>query len=458
MPDSDQEKLYLGVDVGGTKILGVVAQTDGKILGSSRCSTPHHGDADEAFGAVCDVITGALGDAGVPADRVAAIGLAVAAVVDPERGLIVTTPNLDLGGLEIAGPLEDRFGVPVTLGNDVNAGTLGEKWLGAGRYVRNVLGMFIGTGIGGGVVVDGRLVRGTRELAGEIGHIVMQIDGPECGCGARGCLEALASRLAIERDIRAAIADGRQSAITDEDGWPESRIRSKMLKRALKAGDPLVTEIIERACRVIGLACLSLRHVLDSDLIILGGGVMEACHKYMLPQIREVVNGDPLRGARTSGAIVRSELGDDAVVLGAVALAQEHVGADPVEQADRTEPTYPLINYSTFGEVSLDGDVYKHDVYIRGDGKVKRRKLGGVRARHGSSHKIGPQELDKVCRGNPKLVIVGMGHSGLATLTPEGEAYLRRRGIDFRALPNAKAVKLYNGTTTRKAAVIHVTC
>jgi glucokinase len=458
MPEDSTRRLYVGVDVGGTKILAVAARPDGEILGRTRCPTPPAGSADEALGAIIDVIAGALADAGARPEQLAGIGLAVAAVVDPERGLIVTTPNLDLAGLEVVGPIEDRFGVPVALGNDVNAGTLGEKWLGAGRYVQNVLGMFIGTGIGGGVVVEGHLVRGSRELAGEIGHMVMQLGGPECGCGSRGCLEALASRTAIERDIRVAIGAGRQSSISDEPGWPDVRIRSKMIKRALKAGDPLITEVIHCASQVIGLACLNLRHAFDSDLIILGGGVIEACHKYMMPLIREVVNADPLRGARTSGAVVRSELGDNAVVLGAVALVQAEVGGDPIERADLAAPVYPLINYSTFGEISLDGAVYKGDVYIRGDGKVKRRKLRSIRAKYGSAHQIGPEELDKICRGNPNLVIIGMGHSGLATLTPEGEAYLRRRGIDFRALPNAKAIKFYNRTNGRKAAVVHVTC
>ena len=342
----------VGVDVGGTKTLAAVTHPDGQIIARHRVPTPRT-DREEAFGAITEVIDGAVADADLAPEDVTAIGLAVAAVVDPEQGKVVSTPNMKLEGMEIVTPLEDRYGVPVALGNDVNCGTLGEQWLGAGRHLKNIVGMFVGTGIGGGVVVDGKLVRGSRELAGEVGHMIMEPGGPECGCGKRGCFEALASRTAIERDIRAAIDKGRKTVIAEMLDESGGLIRSKMLKSALKDGDPVVTKVMTRAAETIGRACLDIRHLLDPEVMILGGGVMEACGRFMLPVIREVVDTDSYLGARPAGAIVLSELGDDAVVLGAVLLAQQSAGATPLEDASSIVPNYARIAYSTFGEVAI---------------------------------------------------------------------------------------------------------
>jgi glucokinase len=453
-----KQNLYVGVDVGGTKTMAALVAESGEIIACERTDTPRGGTAAQAVDAVCGAIAAVLEAGSVQASAIRAVGLAVAGVVDPAAGRVVVTPNMNLSGVRIVEPLEQRFGVPVVLGNDVNMGTLGEKWLGAAQNASSAVGIFVGTGIGGGVVMDGKIVHGCRESAGEVGHIVMQMNGPKCGCGNRGCLEALASRTAIERDIRDAIAAGRKTIITDMLDESDGVIKSKMLKKALKAGDPLVTEVMRRASEVLGCACLTVRHLLDPDVIVLGGGVIEACGKFMMPIVRDVVDRDALPGARPGSYVTESELGDDAVVLGAVALAQQSVGADPLEDALKRLPKYPTIDYAGFGEVSVGGEVYKSDIYIRGDGKIKERDKKLAREKYGSAHKIGPEELAKVCIGHPALVVIGMGQTGMAALTPEGENFLRQRGIECQALPNQKALKVFNRAGSRKAAIIHVTC
>jgi len=458
MSNDDTRSYYVGVDVGATKTLAAAVKPSGKVRGRARRATPRTDDPQDTLGVIFGAIDKAVDKAGVTLDQVSAIGLAVAAVVDPDAGKVVATPNMNLAGLDVVAPLEDRYSKPVALGNDVNMGTLGEQWLGAGRYLNHVLGMFIGTGIGGGMIIDGKLVRGRRELAGEVGHMVMVPDGPLCGCGNRGCLEALASRTAIERDIRQAIADGRESVIAEQLGDSDARIRSKMLWRALKGGDAVVTEVMTRAAEYIGRACVNIQHLLDPEVIILGGGVIQACGKFMVPAIRKVVDGDAYLSSSASGTIVPSELGDDAVVLGAVALARQAAGDAPLREASDTCPDYPHIEYATFGEIAVGDKVYSQDIYIRGDGKVKKRKAKIAKAAYGSLHKIGPAELDRICRGNPKVVVVGMGQNGMAVLAPEAEEMLRQRGIVVHSLPNAKAVRQYNRLTGRKAAVFHVTC
>lgn len=453
-----KEKLYLGVDVGGTKIMAAVIKASGAIEAREREPTPRKGTPQDALRAIMGVMSRALRGAGVSAKDLSAIGLAVPGVVDPDAGRVVVTPNMNLTGLEIQKPVERRYGVPVAVGNDVNVGTLGEKWLGAARYVQSAVGIFVGTGIGGGVIVDGKLLRGAREGAGEIGHIVMLPGGPLCGCGNRGCLEAMASRSAIERDIRAAIAAGRKTLVTGLIGKSRGPIRSKVLKDALEANDPVVTRVMRRASEILGYACLTVRHLVDPDLIVLGGGVIEACGKFVTPIVQKIVAGDALPGARPGGMVVESELGDDAVVLGAAALAQQHIGETPLEDAARLTPQYPKAAYSCAEKISIGGKVYTTDILVRGDGKVKKRGRKLSKEDLQESHDIGFEELERACKGSPMLLFIGTGHDGNAALTPQGEEFLRQRRIAFSALPTAKAVEAFNRAKGRKAAVFHVSC
>jgi len=324
-----QEKLYLGVDVGGTKILAALVRPCGTIVARERCDTPSKAAPRESLKAILAAMKGALAAGGADQGDLAAIGLAIPGVVDPDRGRVVVTPNMNLTGMAIRAAIRRSYGVPVAVGNDVNLGTLGEKWLGAARGAASVVGIFVGTGIGGGVIVDGRLVRGAREAAGEIGHIVMLPGGPRCGCGNRGCLEALASRSAIERELRKAIAAGRRTVLRKLVPKGTGTIRSKALRRALNAKDRLVCDVMRRAAEFLGYACLTVRHVVDPDVIVLGGGVMEACGDFILPIVQRIVASDALPGARRGGEIVQSKLGDDAVALGAVAIARQLIGQSP---------------------------------------------------------------------------------------------------------------------------------
>ncbi|NQT51508.1 ROK family protein [bacterium] len=454
MSKSRTKELYVGVDVGGTKILAALADASGTLLARDRRATPRDITPEETLEAVFDTVAGALDAGGVAASRLTGIGLSIPGVVDAEAGHVVVTPNMNLTGLEVVPPAQKRFGVPIALGNDVNVGTLGEKWLGAARHASSAVGIFVGTGIGGGVIVDGKLVCGSREGAGEVGHIVMEMGGPLCGCGNRGCLEALASRTAIERDLRAALADGRESIVAELLEDSGDLMKSKVLKRALKAKDPLVTEVMQRAAEILGYACLTVRHLLDPDVIVLGGGVMEACGSFILPIVRQIVAADALAGARPGGYIAEAELGDDAVVLGAVALALQASGHDPLAQ-EVPPPDYPAITGMALGQVTVGDTTFETDILIRGDGSVKKRKK---KATDKKPHTIDADELERLCKGGPRLVVIGTGHSGEATLTPEAALSLQERRIECQMLPTPEAADAFNQATGRKAALLHVTC
>jgi glucokinase len=349
--------------------------------------------------------------------------------------------------------------MPISLGNDVNLGTLGEYWLGSAALADSAVGIFVGTGIGGGIIIDGKLVAGHRGAAAEIGHMLVRKDGPPCGCGSRGCLEALASRTAIERDLREALARGRASILTDLTAGDLSVIRSSVLRRALSEDDQLVKEVVTAAAQTLGDACLQIRHLLDPEVIVLGGGLVEACKFYILPIVQDAIASDPLPGICPGGKAVVSALGDDAVVLGAVALAQQQQGRDPLGRARRKSlGRYPIVSDIRPNRITIGDRTFEEDVYIRADGKVSLRSKARRNGTPMSVHHVDADELRSVCKGRPSILIIGTGHCRTVTLSDDGEQFLRRRGVTYEILPSADAVAAYNTIKGRKAALLHVSC
>jgi glucokinase len=453
----ESDRLYIGMDIGGTNILAALVDESGLIMRSEKTLTPRDNNPDAVVSAIEKSIQDVMDKAGIESDDLAAVGIAVPGVVDPKKGYVAITPNLCLGGVSLGPRLQERFKLPVTLGNDGNFGALGETWLGSARNSKSTLYMCLGTGIGSGLVLRGKLWRGRRELSGEIGHMIMQIGGPKCGCGNSGCLEALASRTAIERDIRAAIAAGRNSAIFDLAGGDSGIIRSSMLRKALDASDELVSNVVRRASEVLGYACLNVLHLIDPDLIVLGGGMIEACADYILPVVQSITAEDPLIGARKGGQILLSALGDDAVVLGAVAAARRKAGRSPFKKRYRLKPGYPQIAENS-GQIEVGDKQYKDDIYITVNAKAKKIEAAADKQAAGFPHKLGPRELALVCKGGPEILFIGAGACGQLEMSDEAKRFLDLRRIKFKILSNSQAVASYNKSKRRRAALLHVTC
>ncbi len=471
---SGKDQAFAGVDVGGTKVFAVVVTGEGEVIG--RAKEPTRQDGTPLAEQIAVVVEGAVADAGLKLAEVAGIGVGVPGVVDSRTGRFVKAPNLEIDDHDLILRLREKYDIPVHIGNDVNLGTLAEVWLGAGRGAQTVVGIFVGTGIGGGVVVDGKLLAGPEDLAGEIGHLVLMVDGPVCGCGNLGCFEALASRTAIERDLRQALAEGRESRIMEfaRDG----QIKSGALQNALEAGDELVTEVLRRAGHYLGQGVLTIRHLLDPELIILGGGVVEACGDFLMPLIEAEVRGDNMKGSRDELRLVRSALRDDAVALGAAALARAQVtgtgpaqiaGAPaeaqaetpaeaPAQAAEEETVEYPVLGKVSFGAVVVDGKEASYDIYIRADGKVAKRKKKAARSKYGTSHVVDREELERVCKGNPRVVIIGNGHHGMLRLSEDAREYLEWLGVEWQVLKTPEAVAAYNQAPGPKALLLHVTC
>ncbi|MCG9132703.1 ROK family glucokinase [Candidatus Poribacteria bacterium] len=314
----------VGVDMGGTKILSAVIDAEGNILGTAKVPTK----ADEApsivIDRIADAIQKAIGKSGVNEASIKAIGIGAPGPLDPATGVVIFAPNLGWRDIRLKDELETRVGIPTFVDNDVNVGTLGEHVFGAGQGVQNVVGIFVGTGIGGGIILQGELFHGASKTAGEIGHIIVKADGPKCGCGTRGCLEALASRTAMAKQFQKAIKKEKQKSIVTELTNGDLRtIRSGVLAKAIRANDKLTLKIFKKVTKYLGVGIGSIVNFLNPEMIILGGGVVEALDDTFLDNIRAAAKKYALPNTLDGVQIVRAELGDNSGILGAAALARQ---------------------------------------------------------------------------------------------------------------------------------------
>jgi glucokinase len=346
-PAAASRPLLVGVDVGGTKIAVLITSPDGAILGrATRASSA--GDQDGAAEAIATTVEQALADAGASVDDVAVIGVGVPGRVDPFTGKVTIAVNLGWTDLALRDALEARLGRPCVIENDARAAAVG-------LHRRRVLGaaddiayLAVGTGIAAGVILDGRLHRGARGLAGEIGHAIADSAGPVCTCGQRGCLEALVSGPSIARRAAIALAvnaakpgSDRRSSLAAID---PDQLTAIDVYDAASAGDPLASGLVEDVGRQLAWAIHLLVMAYDVDRVVLGGGVSHAGETFMAPIQREL---DRLRAASPiagellpRGVVEPLPVGADAGVLGAVAIAQQALQGDGwASRADRSDGT-----------------------------------------------------------------------------------------------------------------------
>lgn len=315
----------LAIDLGGTKIFAALFDEFGNIVGRAKAKTRAQRGSEAVFKRIVKTAKEAIQAAAVSPDQIAAIGIGAPGPLDPDSGYIIEAANLQMRQFPLGPRLQERFQCPVILDNDVNAGTYGEFRMGAARGASDVLGVFVGTGIGGGIIIDGKLHRGFSKNAGEVGHMVIKAGGPRCNCGRRGCLEALASRTAISRDIRKAIKRGKKTLLTRMLGKKIEDVPSKALRKAYLAGDELVIRHLRRAAKYIGIGIGGLINVLGPQVVVLGGGVVEALGDEFVGMIEKVARRYAFESAASGVKITRASLGDDAGLVGAALLARERM-------------------------------------------------------------------------------------------------------------------------------------
>lgn len=317
----------VGIDLGGTKTIVAIVNASGKILQTTRLATP----ASEGSQAVIEKISKAacqlIEGAGLPP---VGLGVGVAGQIAPSGKLVQYAPNLDWHDVPLQTALQEQTGLPAVLLNDVRAATWAEWLFGAGYGCDDLVCLFIGTGIGGGVVSGGRLLVGNSNSAGELGHIPVALNGPLCNCGNRGCLEALAGGWAIARRAREAVAADPQAGIALKKlaQGREEAITAALVARAAHGGDPLAGQIIAETAEALIAGATGLINAFNPGRLILGGGVIEGLPE-LVDRIDQEARSRALQAACTKLEVLPAALHNNAGVIGAAALAMRRFGNHP---------------------------------------------------------------------------------------------------------------------------------
>jgi glucokinase len=311
--------IYASVDLGGTNIAGIFAGGDGRVVCERKVPTQSHEGPEAVLNRVAQLVNGLAGESG---DRPVALGMGVPGLADLQRGVTKFLPNLPTQWRDV--PVRDvlspQVGCPVYLLNDVRMATLGELVFGHGRTARTMVFFALGTGIGGGVAVDGKLRLGPLGAAGELGHQTILPDGPRCGCGSHGCLEALASGPALAAEGVRLMLSGQAPKLHELVRGEASAVTPKEMAAAAEAGDLAIQEAIVRAAGYLGIAVANVVTILHPDLVVLGGGVA-AIGPLLFDTVRRTVR-ERVRMFPTDDVEIKpSLLGEQAGALGGIALA-----------------------------------------------------------------------------------------------------------------------------------------
>ena len=313
------ESYNICLDVGGTKVLGAIFNEKDEIIFRLKKRSKGDGDtSSDVEKVIISVVEEMITQSGINRNKLKAIASCAPGVIDQERGVVLFAPNLPWRDYDMASSMRKKFGVPFFVGNDVNLGVYGEYHYGAARGYRNIVGFFVGTGMGGGLVLNGSLYTGHQFKAAEYGHMILDPEGPLCNCGQRGCLEAFSSKQGMTAYIRQQIARGRETMMAE--AIQEGVFRSKKLKRALDAGDRVAVEAVDRACHWLAVATGNMINTFSPDLILYGGGVMEAVGDLFLEKILAEVDRYCMPAIRSTVEIKIASLGDDSILYGDLAM------------------------------------------------------------------------------------------------------------------------------------------
>ena len=316
------ESYNLCLDIGGTKVLGVVFNSKKEIVFRLKKKTKAGGDSSENVEEVIiNVVKELINTSGIKKSDIHAIAAGAPGVIDQEKGIVLFSPNLPWKNYNIRKPIEDEFGCPFYIGNDVNVGVLGEYKFGAAKGYKNVVGLFVGTGMGGGLILNGELYTGNKFKAAEYGHMILDPEGPLCNCGQRGCLEAFSSKQGMSSYIRQQVSRGRKSSMAEfvTDGV----FKSKALKNALSEGDTVAREAVNRACHYLAIASGNLVNTFSPDVVVYGGGVIEAVGDIFIEKILAEVDKYCMPSIRSTVDFKKAALGDDSILYGALSMIKK---------------------------------------------------------------------------------------------------------------------------------------
>lgn len=313
------KKFSIGIDLGGTKILiALVNKETGEVVHHVKKKTKKDKGPQNIIRKMVSGIEELLEESKFHIEDIDSIGVGAAGQVDRENGIIIGAPNLDCYDLNIREHLTSHFNLPVYLGNDVEIAAMGEMKFGAAKGCDDFVCVFVGTGVGSSIVKDGKIIHGATGTAGEIGHMIVDLNGRQCACGAHGCLEAYASRSAIEKRIEGALRKGRHSTILDYMETGKS-ISSSMIQKSIERDDELVIQCVNEAAEYLSGGLASIINFINPKLIILGGGLIEAVDYFYQTTIKKA-RAKCLPVPATKIEFKKAQLGDYSGVIGAAFL------------------------------------------------------------------------------------------------------------------------------------------
>lgn len=310
-------KYYGGIDLGGTKVYSIIIDEKGNILSRSKKKIAHLDNFDEILDTIVSCYNESLEASQIESDKIEAVGMAVPSSVDIQKGILKHAPNLGWKDIEIAKLMHEKLNKPVFIDNDVNMGTFGEYHFTNAKNYKHIYGIFMGTGVGGAYMIDGNIIRGKNYTAGEIGHMIVSIDGPHCNCGNKGCLEAIAGKVGMIEYLKRKVEKGEFTLLDEiSPNWRTS-VGSSALKKAYLKNDKLVKKAIKKTAKAIGIACANLVNTIGVEAIILGGGVVEEMGSLFIERIQKHLHKNAIADGDNGVELIQSVLGDDAVALGA---------------------------------------------------------------------------------------------------------------------------------------------
>jgi glucokinase len=319
------DDLILGVDLGGTKILTAVTNPRGKILSRDHSITPAPKGHKAVIHSILESAHCALGQADVAISDIIAVGVGAPGLINPDTGILFTSPNLPgWRDIPLRDTIQEKLGKKTFLINDANAAALGEFYFGAARGTRNFIYITISTGIGGGIVIDGRLYSGAIGAAGEVGHMTIDDDGPICNCGNRGCWETLASGTALAREARHRIEEGMRTSILEYADGDLGKVTALVIQYAAERGDSLAKELIRRTGYYLGVGLANLINIFNPELIVIGGGLSNIGSMLLDPAFK-VAGERAYEQAFQAVCFACAGLGRNSGVLGAAAFALQEM-------------------------------------------------------------------------------------------------------------------------------------
>jgi len=321
----DRDDLILGIDLGGTKILAAVVDSRGRMVSSHENVTPATKGREAVIQCIVDSARGALEQARIAVSRISTVGIGAAGISNPEAGILFTSPNLPgLREVLLGDIVQEKLGKKTFIINDANAAALGEFYYGAARDARNFIYITISTGIGGGIVIDGKIYTGAIGIAGEVGHMTIDYNGPICNCGNRGCWETLASGTALSREAKLRISKGVKTSILECAEGKMENVTPQVIHSAAERGDKLAKELIAQTGYYVGVGLAGLINIFNPELIVIGGGLSNIGDMLLEPAFK-TAEKRAYKEAFQAVRFASAELGGNSGVMGAAAFALQEM-------------------------------------------------------------------------------------------------------------------------------------